>query len=217
LHTHRCWTLAVALVVLLVAGSTARADGGFALGARAGTAGLGVEGIIGLSESINLRAGYYRFDHGTDLEEEGIEYDGDLRLRNAAVFTDWHLLGGGFRLSAGAVHTGNDFRGTAAGDLPVGDVIFPGVLNARLDWGGASPYAGIGFGNAISGGRLSFMLDLGVFYTGSPDVTLDGTTGDPQVDAAFSAELERERQALEDAVSSYRVYPVLSLGLAYRF
>jgi hypothetical protein len=128
LHSRRCWPLAVALVVLL-AGSTARADGGFALGVRAGTAGLGLAGIIGLSESINLRARYYRFDYGTALEEEGIEYDGDLRLRNAAVFADWHLLGGGFRLSAGAIHTGNEFRGTAAGDLPVGDLTGAPVAN----------------------------------------------------------------------------------------
>jgi hypothetical protein len=190
---------------------------GFGLGVRAGTTGLGLEGTWGLSEHLNLRLGYYAFDYGTDLNEEGIEYDGDLRLRNAALFVDWHPFRHGFRVSAGAVQSGNDFRGSADGELEVGEDTYVGEVEAKVSWSGTAPYVGIGFGNAVRGSRWSFALDLGVMFTGSPSVRLDGTVDDPALEDAFREDLDRERAELRDELSDARYFPVVSLGLSYRF
>lgn len=208
--------IVLAATVLSLGCGAAGADS-FAVGARAGTTGLGLEGTWRLTDSVNLRGGYYAFDYGTDLEEDGVEYDGDLRLRNAAVFADWHPFGGTFRLSAGGVQSGNEFQGTADGDIEVGDNTYAAQLQADVDWSGLAPYLGVGFGNAMSGGRLTFSLDLGVMFTGSPEVRLDGSVDDPALEAEFADDLERERANLEDELSDVKYYPVISLGFAYRF
>lgn len=215
IHCRRVAALLAAIVLPL--GSGTAAAGSFAVGGKAGTTGLGIEATWRLTDSVNLRGGYYAFDYGTDLEEEGVEYDGDLKLRNAAVFADWHPFGGAFRLSAGGVQSGNEFLGSADGDLDVGDNTYAGQLEAEVSWSGLAPYLGIGFGNAMRGGRLSFSFDLGVMFTGSPDVRLDGSVNDPALEDAFAEDLARERDNLEDELSDVKYYPVVSLGFAYRF
>lgn len=189
----------------------------FALGVRAGTTGLGLEGTWGLSEVLNLRLGYYAFDYSTDLDEEGIEYDGELGLRNAALFVDWHPFQGGFRVSTGALQSGNDFRGTADGELEVGDDTYVGEVEAKLSWSGTAPYLGIGYGNAVRGSRLSLALDLGLMFTGSPSVRIDGTVDNPALEDAFREDLERERADLQEEMSDARYFPVVSVGVSYRF
>lgn len=215
-RTCRRAGLVLASMVLPLAATTAGAES-FAVGVKAGTTGLGIEAAWRLTDSVNLRGGYYAFDYGTDLEEEGVEYDGDLRLRNAALFADWHPFAGAFRLSAGGVQSGNEFQGSADGDLEVGDNTYAAQLAAEVSWSGLAPYLGIGFGNAMRGGRLSFSFDLGVMFTGSPDVRLDGSANDPALEAAFAEDLERERANLEDELSDAKYFPVVSLGFAYRF
>ncbi|HRP35213.1 MAG TPA: hypothetical protein PLI48_04940 [Gammaproteobacteria bacterium] len=208
---------ALLAVVLLPLGWGSAAADSFAVGAKAGTTGLGLEATWRLTDAVNLRGGYYAFDYDTDLEEEGVEYDGDLRLRNAALFADWHPFGGAFRISAGGVQSGNKFLGSADGELEVGDNTYTGQLEAEVSWSGLAPYLGIGFGNAMRGGRLSFSFDLGVMFTGAPDVRLDGSVNDPALEDAFAEDLARERANLEDELSDAKYYPVVSLGFAYRF
>ena len=208
---------AAALTCLLLTPWAGAAAESFAVGAKAGTTGLGIEATWRLTDSVNLRGGYYAFDYDTDLEEEGVEYDGDLGLSNAALFADWHPFGGSFRLSAGGVQTGNEFKGAAEGSLDVGDGTYDGRLDAEVSWSGLAPYLGLGFGNAVQGGRWSFSFDLGVMFTGSPTVRLDGAVDDPLLQAQFDEDLERERANLDDELSDAKYYPVVSLGIAYRF
>lgn len=189
----------------------------FALGLKAGTTGIGLEGTWRMSPAFNLRAGYYAFDYSTEIEETGVEYDGDLRLRNAALFADWHPFRGRFRLSAGGVQTGNEFKGSADGELEIGDNNYEAQVNAKVGWSGFAPYLGLGFGNAVGAGRFTFSFDLGVMFTGSPDVRLNGTVSDPALEDAFRQDLERERAELEDELKDAKYYPVISLGFAYRF
>ncbi len=59
-------------------------------------------------------------------------------------------------------------------------------------------------------------LDLGVLWQGDPQVTLevDGILGQ---DPGFQDVLETERQALEDDMSDFKAWPVISLGFVYKF
>lgn len=201
---------------LLLAGGQAGAEG-FALGARAGTTGLGLEGTWGLSQAVNLRLGYYAFDYSTDLKEQGIEYDGDLELENAALFLDWHPFRGGFRLTGGGVQTGNEFLGFADGELEVGANTYQAALNATVGWSTFAPYLGLGFGNAVNSGRWSFAFDLGVMFTGTPSVRLDGTVNEPALQEMFDQDVAREEAELQEELNDAKYFPVLSVGVAYRF
>jgi hypothetical protein len=212
-----CRSILLPVTALLLCAATPAAAESFALGVKAGTTGLGLEGTWRLTDAVNLRGGYYAFDYGTELEETGVEYDGDLRLRNAALFADWHVFRGSFRLSAGAINTGNEFVGSADGQLELGQNVYVAEVDAKVGWSTLAPYLGIGFGNAVQGGRWSFSFDLGVMYTGSPSVRLDGTVSDPALQAQFEEDLERERADLAEELSDAKYYPVVGIGFAYRF
>ncbi len=63
-----------------------------------------------------------------------------------------------------------------------------------------------------NGGGVS--LDLGVFYQGTPDVTLNQTGG---VVAVSQADLDAEEKNLEDDLDDFEFYPVATIGIHFRF
>lgn len=209
--------LCVPVALLLALAAAPAAADSFALGARAGTMGLGAEGVWRATDRFSLRAGYHAFNYSTTFEESDVDYDGELRLRNAAVFVDWHPFAGRFRLSAGGVHSGNELTGNAAGELEVGDNTYEGTLDARIDWRDVTPYLGLGFGSPFAGGRWSLNAELGVMFVGKPDVALDGSVSNPLFEPMFRQDLERERENLREDLSDFRYYPVATVGLSYRF
>jgi hypothetical protein len=60
-------------------------------------------------------------------------------------------------------------------------------------------------------------LDLGLMFTGSPSVRIDGTVANPALEDAFREDLERERADLQEEMSDARYFPVVSVGVSYRF
>lgn len=80
-----------------------------------------------------------------------------------------------------------------------------------------APYVGIGWGNAFGRSRRwGFVTDLGVAFTGSPDVALSAT-GTLASDPGFRADLAREEADLEDDLEDFKIYPVFSANLYFRF
>ncbi|MEM1270949.1 MAG: hypothetical protein AAGI08_12990, partial [Bacteroidota bacterium] len=152
-----------------------------------------------------------------DESDVAISWDTDVRLGAVQVLMDWHPTGGGFRLTAGGVY--NALRGDATA-LPiesytVGSRTFSeeelGSLTATLEHKNTiSPYAGLGFGNAVGlGTGLSFAFDLGVTYTNAFSVDIEGT--------GMIAPTAEQEDALEEDLSGLVLYPVMSLGLSYQF
>ena len=69
-------------------------------------------------------------------------------------------------------------------------------------------------------GKVGLNLDFGVLWQGEPTVTLDATgldTAPPDVQRILELALEAERRALEDEISDYKVWPVVSLSFVYNF
>ena len=98
----------------------------------------------------------------------------------------------------------------------IGDTIYTpaqiGTLSGSVDIDGLAPYVGIGWGNPLTHNqRWGFTCDFGVAFTDSPDVALTSTGVVSQVD------LSREINEIEDDLDSLKFYPVISMGLFYRF
>ena len=75
----------------------------------------------------------------------------------------------------------------------------------------------MGWGNALGEDkRWGFVFDLGVVFQGSPDADLTAT-GPLASDPTFLAELAKEEQQLQDEVDDYEYYPVVSIGVTYKF
>lgn len=230
-RSTRAFALLPACFLLLLP-AAARAQG-FALGAKAGTLGFGAELTAGLHERLDFRLGVQGFDYSETREASDIEYDGDAEARFANAFLDWHPFGGGFRLTGGALYNDSEVRGQslvpASGTYDIGGVPVPanlvGTLAGRIEFDPIVPYAGLGWGNALQSQRsLSFSFDLGVAFIGAGDVTLTpqipagSPLNDPIARALLDIQLEREaRDIEEDLEQDYDLYPVLSIGVAYRF
>jgi hypothetical protein len=208
--------LLVPCAVALLAAGSASAES-FALGAKAGTVGVGVEGTFAMSERLNLRGGIYALGVSWDDTRLGIPYEGDADLENVGLFLDWHPAGGVFRVSIAGFQTGNSLDGDAEGELDVGGTTYSSVLNANIEWDGFAPYLGIGWGNAVHDPGWSFSFDLGVMFVGEPSVSLTGTVSDPALEEAFQEDLAREERALQEDFEDAKYHPVVSLGFAYRF
>jgi hypothetical protein len=88
---------------------------------------------------------------------------------------------------------------------------------------GYAPYLGFGWGSyEIRKTGFLYSVDVGVMYLGKPKVELTATG--PVADLArqyYPAELESylagEKQKIEDALKEYRYYPVVAVGIWYRF
>jgi hypothetical protein len=64
--------------------------------------------------------------------------------------------------------------------------------------------------------QLSIDFDAGMLISGSPVVTMT-TDGTLAGDAAFIAELEKERKGLESDLSSFEYMPMAKIAITYRF
>lgn len=220
--------LALGTAIALPASASAE----LALGLKAGTPGAGLELTYGINDSLNARLGYNRFDYDYETTEDGIDYEGDLKLESFSALLDWHPMKGNFRVSVGAFSNGNEFDLTASGqdNVQIGNRTYDidGQVDATVDFNDFAPYVGIGWGDAVAGSKhWSFGVDLGVLFQGSPEAQLTGsgqafdeTSGmfiDMTDDPTFQEELAREEQDLNDDMEDYKYYPVFAVGLNYRF
>jgi hypothetical protein len=153
----------------------------------------------------------------------GIEYDVDLGLRSFSALVDWHIFDGPFRITGGVLSMDNEIKldTIANQNIVIGDNTYTpaqvGTLSGRVDIKGAAPYIGIGWGNLIGRGRRwGFYSDFGVAFAKSPDVVLRAN-GTLAADPAFQADLAKEARDIKDDLDDFKVYPVLSLGLYFRF
>jgi len=221
-HLH---CLIIVLGGIMFFGGNARADtGDIALGAKIGTLGIGAEMTIGLLPHLNARVGLNGFTYNYDRKIDEIDYDFDLNLFSGVLLADWHFLGSAFRLSAGLVLNQNELDLKARTDddyFIIDDVAYSvedvGDLNGTIDFNDISPYLGIGWGNAVGENkRLCFFIDLGVLFQGSPQAEMSAT-GPIQSDPEFQRHLKNEEKEIEDETENFKVYPVIAIGIAYKF
>ncbi len=229
----RRWLHGATGVILMSVLGTAPGRAEVAVAGKAGSLGLGLELTVGLSPQVNTRLGVNGFnytDNGRRVSQ--IEYDATAKLRTATALLDWHPGGYGFRLSGGAVYNDTRIDGhslpPASGVYDIGGVPVPvslvGTLNGKIDFNRVVPYAGLGWGNAVAPGRkVGFFVDAGVIFQGKGKVTLTpnipagSPLNNPTARQALDILLQREERDIEKDVADYTVYPVLSVGLSYRF
>ncbi len=197
---------------------------GLGVGAKISTLGGGVEIAGTITDSLNLRLGLQGFSYDFDDTYSDIDYNADVDFFSGLLLADWFPFNNNFRLSAGVAVNNNELTVTGEprnGTYNIGGVTYPsalvGALTGTIDFNTVAPYAGIGYGGAFSDtGNWSFSFDLGVLFQGSPNVSYSAA-GPLAGNAIFQANLEQERKELEDDLDEYEYYPVLSLGVTYKF
>ena len=218
----KLWVVLLATMILLPF-STGHAEG-LSLGVKAGTLGIGPEIGYAFSKYLNARVGFNYFKFSYDGTKSDIDYDFDLNLQNASAILDWHPFGNVFRISGGIFYNGNTLDACgkpSSGNFKIGNHHYPaaliGNLNGDIDFNHFSPYFGIGVDTTFGKEKnFGLQVEIGALYQGSPNVSLtaDGPlSGNP----IFQQDLAKEEDNLQDDLDNYKFYPVLSVGISYRF
>jgi hypothetical protein len=209
----------------LFACTAASADLG--VGMKVGTLGLGAEARWSPLPWFDFRLGANSYDYEDNGSQAGINYDATFVLDNYYATGNFRFPLSPFRVTAGAFSNGNEFRmqsqdnGFATFDIgsDTFDASDVGILQSVTSFASTSPYLGVGFDFELLG-KVGLNLDFGVLWQGDPEVTLEASglaSAPAAVQAALIPALEAERQELEDEVSDFKAWPVVSLGFVYNF
>lgn len=194
------------------------------LSVDAGTLGLGIEGRWRFADHFGVRGGvnYFGFsDDGKNIE--GINYDTDFTLFNAPLSFDiYPWAHRSFRISIGALINQNEVEGfspsTGVGTfVTLGGVSVDsgavGDISMKAEQETFSPFLSIGGDIPLNRSKsLSLGFEVGVAYTGSPEVSMSATSG-----ATFSPLLAAEAQEVEDWADDLKFYPIVKVSLNFSF
>ena len=212
------------------ASSAFAGSGDIAVGVKGGTLGLGGEVTVGITPALNARAGYNGYNYNGSTSKNSINYDYKLSLGSFPVLLDWYpFKHSGFRLSPGVIFNNNKVSATGTSpqalSYTIGGTTYTstqiGSLTGTIDLKKTVPYAGIGWGNAVGkDSRFSFAFDLGVMFQGTPKVALNASNlqnNTPGDQSAIQSSIDKEIADLKDTTDHLKYYPVVSIGLAYKF
>ncbi len=186
----------------------------FALGPTISTTGPGLEVSTPLIHNwLNLNAGFTAFAFSTNLNIDGTNYHAKANLGTIPVVLTFYPFHNWFNLQAGLVFN-NNRASVLATDASYADY---GNVSGRTHFNLAAPFVGIGFGQPFHGGPLTFTGSVGVMFEGSPNITLSPSNPAVLSVPGVASQLAREQRDINNAARIAEYYPVVSLGLVYRF
>lgn len=192
---------------------------------KAGTLGVGADLSKKISDNTAVRVNVNGLTYSGDKTIEGIDYNADLTLFTAGVLADYYPSGSGFRISGGAYYNGNKLTGVArlapGETITIGDNTYNsseiGKVDAAIDFDPIAPYLGIGYTSTESESGWSFTLDAGVMYHGKANVSIAATINDATLANQIKDDVNKEIQQVKDKIEDYPLYPVIMVGVTYRF
>jgi len=195
-----------------------------AIGLRFGTPGIGLEASKLLLPHLGARVGANYFKLTRTQSKSDISYDASLKLQGVTALIDlFPAKRGSFHLSGGLMTNPLKVTGTgkpsAGGTFTINSNTYTsaevGTLIAVAKYPSASPYLGLGIGTPARGhSALGFTFDLGAAI-GKPKVTLTATGA--ASNPSLAADLKAQQDKTQKDVQKLKVFPVLQLGMAYRF
>jgi hypothetical protein len=206
-------------MLALLAGTVQAQNQGLAISLKAGTMGPGVELSLPVGSNLGLRVGGSFLPltptHIEEDEDVTVKFKGDVTWGGYKGLLDIYPFRNGFRLTAGAYV---DIREVKATGKPLsameidGKEFSPerlGSVSATLTYDQAvSPYVGFGFGDPTRRGRVGFLFEAGVIYTGEPTFEMSGT--------GMMAPTANWAPTMEESIKTFTWMPVVSLGLSFR-
>jgi hypothetical protein len=216
------------LLLVCLAVSGVGSAGAQSAAARIGTTGLGAEFGLGFSELLAVRGSYGAGSYNYSFTESDIRYRAKIKPSIGLLTLDVHPFAGVFRLSAGLGFNNTNADGTAdstTGTITIGNTVYNtsevGTVQGRVTFQRTAPYLGLGWGAAPKPGStgLYFTSDLGIIFskaTGSVTGTCAPTLN-PVTCSQLQADLDREAQQFKQEVEKFKYYPVIAVGIGYRF
>ena len=216
----------IGVLILAAAASTAHAEG-FALGAGAGTMGLGVQGVVGIGDRMSLRAGGNALAYSYDYRVRRVEYDAKVRMASVPVVLDWFFSPGGDLRITGGLYGNFDKQELEArpqsGVYVIGNNTYGaneiGRISASVKYRSIAPYIGAGWVNAVAKGKSwNWNVDVGILYIGKPKTTYTVICGTVQTNCArLQGDMVIEAAAFDDDRKEERIGGVAQFWVGKRF
>lgn len=212
----------------------------FGVVAKASMLGIGGDVGVAITPFFNVRGGFNGFSFSQGFSNNGIQYNGNIRLRSAEALVDITPLRDWFHISPGVLfYNGN--RITANANVPggqnfdLGGASFKSSTSDPIHGTGqmlvnkAAPMVMFGFGNPIPHSHhITFVQDFGIVFQGTPKTTLNlaGTACDPvtglacvnaATDPTIQAQVVAQQDKINKDTSIVKFYPVASFGIGIRF
>ncbi len=184
--------------------------------AHLSTLGLGLGLSFPLNHCLALRTDVNQLNRGfstsTAAANSTVNYTGNLKLNSYDFLVDWRPFQGIFHLTAGLMYNNNRFDLTSTGPFTLNGVQYNvGTLASEITFKSWAPYLGVGWSGQPAKPGWSLKSDFGIMFQGPPRVALATSN------AAAVGGLAAEQAALNDRLSHYRYYPVISIGVGYAF
>jgi len=213
----------------------------FGIGAKVSLLGAGVEGAMRVTHRTNIRAGFNMFSYSRNFTKDDVSYAGQLSFKTVEAHYDIFPFAGGFRVSPGVlIYAGTPITANASvpgsqtfslgGTQYQSDAAVPVTGTGKITFNRAAPMATFGWGNLVSrkeGAHFSVPVEFGVAFQGSPQASLNlagnvcDTTGancrSIASDSTVQANILSEQTKLNNSMSFFKVYPIISVGFGYKF
>lgn len=209
-----------------------------------GTQGVGINVGYEFNRYLKLRFRASRLGYDYDTTWNDVDVSASFNGNSTGLLLDVHPFAGAFHITAGlnfapisveakgSMNNMGDFAGRA---YQIGNMWYQvdpetksGWVEGKYKWRTCQPYLGIGWSSNGDGDRrLYFSFDLGVNFMGKGQFSVDASTGVQQstdgvrwdaVDSTMLKDAIRdEAKGAFEIADKIVVYPVLQLGLGYRF
>jgi len=213
----------------------------YGVGVKVSLLGAGVEGAMRVTHRTNIRAGFNMFSYSRNFTKDDVSYAGQLSFKTIEAHYDIFPFAGGFRVSPGVlIYAGTSITANASvpgsqtfslgGTQYQSDAAVPVTGTGKITFNRAAPMATFGWGNLVSrkeGAHFSVPVEFGVAFQGSPQASLNlagnvcDTTGancrSIASDSTVQANILSEQTKLNNSMSFFKVYPIISVGFGYKF
>ncbi len=212
----------------------------FGVGVKGSLLGGGIEAAARVSHRANVRAGFNILSYSRGFSKDGIAYSGQLSFKTVEAHYDVFPFAGKLHVSPGLlVYAQTPITATAAipaqasfslgGSTYYSSTAQPVTGTGTIKFNRAAPMATFGWGNLVprkKSQHFSIPAEFGVAFQGtpkaalnlsgtactSPDVNCMSVTS-PQIQSGVSA----EQTKIDNAMSFFKAYPIISVGLGYKF
>lgn len=210
------------------------------IGVKASLLGGGVELAAAVSHRTNVRGGFNMLSYNRGFDKDQVSYDGKLSFKTIEAHYDIFPFAGRFHLGPGVlVYAGDPLTATASvpegqsfslgGEDYISAKSNPVRGSGKLDFNRAAPTVTLGWGNLVSRRekRFSIPVELGVAFQGSPKATLNLTGSVCDIngsncrtiasDPTVQAQVVSEQSKVNNSISAFKYYPLISFGFGVKF
>lgn len=189
----------------------------YAVTLKLSTLGIGLDGATNIAKDLNVRVGGHFMSFNVDGGKAGDDYiyTAKTNLLSFSALVDYFPGGSIFKVSGGVLLNLNkvDIDMIPGQTYTVNGKTYDktnlGTVNSKTEFTKINPYLGIGIGNSLAYKKFGFTMDIGTVYQFEPQVTMTAT--------GLIAPTASQESIVEDNVKWFKVYPVVTFGLTYRF